>query len=466
MSKAPLTDILDDKFYSKLGIPLSSITTAVSAIEHNRRTKNVVCLVGEAGIGKSQIVRQVATRRKPSTPFTWKGQQWSDAVPVHIMYLAHMLGEDISVPYPTRVKLQDLLDRADKLRLLAEFATAQGRTTLTETLTKQAFEAIEEATTMTNAQVVNGTVEYLINKELKDLPPEGILFLDEWNRADKSVIKTFFTLIEDNAVHGVRVIPDGVQIVAAMNPSDGAYSVNEAEKDPAFRRRLSFIAITTNVNTWLTYAEGPGNFHKLVTEYVKSCPDQLYDVKLRAANKQFPCPASWEKVSHILHEADRTKVKIADDLGIHACIQGHIGDAPANTFIDYIRDHQTVISPTEILEGYTEKSSVRKKISHLVTTGRNDVLNEVCTSVALALWHTKPDIEKVVGFLALFLYDLQPEMAMSFIVHKITNAMEGVNKADEYLTQLSSALHAQPRYREMFERINAASQKASNTLTL
>lgn len=450
----------EDKFYTKLGVPLTGLQTAIAAIERNRRTGNVVCLVGEAGLGKSQIVRQIAGRRKADTPFTWHGKEWVDSTPIHSMYLAHMLGEDISVPYPTRVKTQDLLERADKLRILAAFAKEQGNEDVAEKLLAQAMEATCEIAYMSDKQVTNGTVEYLINKELKDLPPEGILFLDEWNRADKSVIKTFFTLIEDNAVHGIKVIPDGIQIVAAMNPSDGAYSVNEAEKDPAFRRRLAFVAITTSVGSWLRYAGGEGNFHPFVVDYVRSLPEQLYDPKLRAANKQFPCPASWEKVSTLLHQAEKDKVPMATDLGIHACIQGHIGEAPALTFIEYIKDNEVIISPTEVLTIYTEKSKVRSKVLKMVKLARNDIINELCSGVAITLMSEQPNVEATAPFLALFMGDLQPEMAISMIVHKFGSATEGVDNAESYLNELSVALHTQPPYKALFSQIGDAMQRA------
>jgi len=449
----------EHKFYTTLGIPLSGIQTAIAAVERNRYTGNVVCLVGEAGLGKSQIVKQIAARRKPDNPgFTWNDEVWVDSSPVHSMYLAHALGEDISVPYPTRVKIQDLLERADKLRLLAEFAKPHDTKTA-DLLLQQALEVTREiAHTDTNA--VNGTVEYLINKELKDLPPEGILFLDEWNRADKSVIKAFFTLIEDNAVHGVKVIPDGIQIVAAMNPSDGAYSVNEAEKDPAFRRRLSFVAITTNAGAWLKYAGGEGGFHPLVVEFVRSLPDQLYDTQLRAANKQYPCPASWEKVSTLLHQGEKDGVVLATDMGTHACIQGHIGEAPALNFIEYIKDNEIVISPHEVLESYTEKSKVRRKVRRLVRLARNDVINELCSAVSITLMHSQPEASSVAAALALFMHDLQPEMAVSMIVHKFGTATEGVENADAYLSALSVALHTQEPYVALFDAIGDAMKKA------
>lgn len=441
-----------EKFYSKLGIPLTSLSGARAAIEANKTSGNVVCLVGAAGIGKTHIVRQVAEVRIPRTPFDWQGQRWETSVPVKVLYLAHMQAEDMGVPYPSRAKRNELLRECELFMRIAEMA----KNGLGEKARAHALEIAEDVLERTNG-LDNGTFEFLVEKQLKDLPPEGILFLDEWNRADKSVIKAFFTLLEDREVHGHRIVPPGVQIVAAMNPSDGAYSVNEAEKDHAFRRRLSFIAVTCNTGAWLTYAEG--KFHEHVVEFIKSMPAALYDTALRDAGKAFPCPATWEKVSNILKDAERTHTDLISE-GIDLSVCGQIGQATGSQFMAYVKDNETVINPEEVLNKYTEKSTVRKKVQKLVSAARNDALSELCSGVAITLLSKRPDPTTVAPRVALFMGDLQPEMAVSLIVHKFGAAAEDSPNAEGYLNNMSVALHDQKPYQRLFEDITNAMQKA------
>jgi len=451
MSKTKIT-AEEEKFYSKLGISLTSLKGAKEAIEVNRTTGNVICLVGPAGIGKTHITAQIAEKRVPRKAFEWHGRTWETSVPLIVMYLAHMQAEDTGVPYPSRARRNELLKECDLFMRIA----AQAQNGMGVTAREHALVIAERVLASTSVQD-EGTFEFLINKQLQDLPQEGILFLDEWNRAEKQVIKAFFTLLEDRAIHGQRIVPDGVQIVAAMNPSDGAYSVNEAEKDHAFRRRLSFVAVTCNTGAWLEYAMN--RFHPHVVNFIKAIPDALYDIKLRDAGKAFPCPATWEKVSRILQAMERDGKDILCN-GVELSVCGHIGQATGTQFMAYVKDNETLINPDEVIHKYTEKSPVRKKVLKLIETARNDVLNEVCTGVAIMLLTSKPDPTTVSPNVARFMGDLQPEMAVSFIVHKLTAATEDVQGAESYLNNLSVAMHDQPPYQKLFEDIHEAMEKA------
>lgn len=442
----------DEKFFSKLGISLTSLRGARLAIEANRRTGNVICLVGAAGIGKTHITRQVAALRKPTKPFEWHGQLWEDSVPLVPLYLAHMQAEDMGVPYPSRAKRNELLRECELFMNIGQLA----QNGFGEKAREHALLLATEVLDRTKANDA-ATFEFLIEKRISDLPPEGILFLDEWNRAEKQVIKAFFTLLEDREIHGHRVVPDGVQIVAAMNPSDGAYSVNEAEKDHAFRRRLSFVAVTCNAGAWLEYAVG--KFHTHVVEFIKSMPTALYDTALRDAGKAFPCPATWEKVSRLFQETDRANQPLLSD-GVELSVCGLIGQAHGSQFMGYVKDNETVINPDDVIKKYTEKSPVRKKVLKLVDQNRNDVLNELCASVALTLLVDKPDPMTIASQFALFMGDLQPEMAVSLIVHKLSAATEGTEGAEGYLNNLSIAMYNEPAYKKLFTAIGKAMEKA------
>lgn len=446
------TEIKREAFYTKLDIPVASLKTARAAIEANRTTGNVICLVGEAGIGKTQLIQQIAASRAPTTPFEWHGQRWETSVPMKTLYLAHMQAGDIGVPYPTRAKRNELLRECDLFMRIADRA----QNSVSEKARKHALELAEHILS-TGSALDDGTFEFLIEKHLKDLPPEGILFLDEWTRSDKSTVKAFFTMIEDRTVHGHALVPPGVQIVAAMNPSDSGYSVNEAEKDCAFRRRLSFVSVVINTSLWLEYAKK--NFHPYVVEFIQSLPSTLYDAKLRDAGKAYPCPATWEKVSTVLCNADINKIKLTNG-GVSLTIAGCIGQTTCSQFTAFIADNEILINPTEVLQMYTEESDVRKKVQRFVRLARNDVLNELSTGVAINLMTDQPDPTMTAPHLALFMSDLQPELAIAFIKNKLGAAADTAENAEDYLTQLSIAMKDQPRYVELFVKIGEIMEKA------
>lgn len=456
----------EETFYSKLGIPLTGLLGFREAIDVNRHTGNVVCAVGEAGIGKTHVVRQAAAERVPYEEFEFHGVTYGaldpetgrrkPGTPAKTMYLAHMLGEDIHVPYPSKLNYHNLVDLAAKLMSLAKFHEQRDNPSTAEKFYKQ-VDKISQVLVHVDPTAENGVMEYLINRELLDMPQEGILFLDEANRSDKSVIKSVFTLIEDNMIDGRIVIPPGVQIVVAINPSDGAYSVNEFEKDHAFRRRLAFIAVTMNPGAWLKYAEG--RFHPHVVNFIRALPAHLYDTKIRDAGKIFPCPATWEKVSRLLQDADKRKQPLTSN-GIYHSICGHVGVAAGNAIKDYIADNESVISPDEVIHRYKEKSAVRRKVRKMVDLARHDVLTELCGSVALTLLTKQPDPEAVAPFIARFMGDLPREIAVGMVVNKLHSATEGVENSSTYLNELSVALHPQEPYRKLFKDITEAMNKA------
>lgn len=446
-----------EAFYTKLGISCIGISTAMKIIELNRWTQSCVCMNGESGIGKTHIVRQIAARRKPQNPFTWRGQEYTDSVPIIPLFLAHMQPEDVGVPFPARAARTQLLQEADLLLRLADRFDDEERCAQLKERLSMATDRI-----LANGFSEEDHFDFLLSKTFADMPDEGILFLDEWNRAEKQTVKAFFTIVEDRMIHGHR-LPEGIQVVAAMNPSDGSYMVNEAEKDHAIRKRLTFIAMTTSLATWLDYAGGKGKFHPFVVEFVRAMPNYLYDTKLRDAGKVFPCPATWEKVSSVLKAAETANIPLTA-IEVETTIGGHIGEGAAAKLIAYVRDNEVVINPEDIIHRYTDKSKVRRRVQKLIHQNRNDVLDELCGGVSATLFSKKPEPEKIAKFLAQFMGDLHPEMAVSMVAHKFSANADEAEVGDAYLGALSKAMHTQAPYQKLFDRIAEAMRKAREQL--
>jgi MoxR-like ATPase len=402
-------------------------------------------------------VRQIAAGRKPKEPFTWRGKEYTDSVPVIPLFLAHMQPEDVGVPFPARAARTQLLQEADLLLRLSERFQDTDRAAKLE----KRLGAITDRI-MANGFSEEDHFDFLLSRTFADMPQEGILFLDEWNRAEKQTVKAFFTIVEDRMIHGHR-LPDGIQIVAAMNPSDGSYMVNEAEKDHAIRKRLTFIALTTSLAVWLDYAGNKGDFHPYVVEFVRAMPNYLYDTKLRDAGKVFPCPATWEKVSDVLKAAEANSIPLTAT-EVETTVGGHVGENAASKLVAYVRDNEVVINPEEVITRYADKSKVRRRVQKLIDQNRNDVLDELCGGVSATLFSKKPDPEKIAQFLARFMGDLHPEMAVSMVAHKFSANADEAEGGDAYLGELSKAMHTQEPYQKLFDRIAEAMRKAREQL--
>jgi len=380
-----------NKFWERLGILTAPLNKVRKMIEMTFRSHQVACLVGVAGIGKTQIFSQIA-----------EDNDWD----VVFMYLAHREPEDIAgIPVPNK--------DGNSYRFLTE---------------ESVFD--------------------IINSKRPT-----ILVFDEWNRGEKPVMNAAFTVMEARRF-GSYTLPDHVYVAAAMNPSEDNYVVNEAEKDPAFRRRLCFVGVRPDANVWLEWARGRGNIHSIVVGYVDIQRDALIDTNSRDAGKIYANPASWEKVSNALKACEQMAaeqgVSVEDMLPIlRIQLAGLVGAGTAEAFIGYYKDHATAISPAEVLGSYSK--TAQQKVLSLVKSHKHRELTDVCESVASALSSGNFEVEDVVGNVSIFSKDLPHDMANAFFV-KITKHLNETSDTD-LKSKLSRALSNEPAFREVYMRI-------------
>jgi len=379
-------------FWEHLGIMQCSLKEAKKVAKMCFDCNHVPVFIAEAGVGKSQAARQIAEEL-----------EWN---PV-FKFLAHLEPEDLGgIPYPDK--------EGGTYKFLCE-------------------ESIH--------QVI-----------LSDKPT--LLILDEWNRGEKSVMNAAFTLMEDR-MFGSHKLPDHIRIMACMNPSEGNYLVNEAEKDPAFRRRLCFIGVRTDPAIWLEYATGPGDFHPLVTSYIQASQNSLTDINARESGKIYSNPASWEKVSQTLVQLEKNKGKIWDhETTLRFKLGGHIGSGMAEQFIQWSKENTTLIDPEEILNNYKK---VRGRVVKLVKSGRNDVLSEVSESVALTLITQEIEPDKIAKNFGAFAQDLPEDMSMAFF-QKLSKHAQTLAKP-EYFIKLSGALVGVEAYQRALAAIHKSQDK-------
>jgi len=386
-------DAIDvNPFWNNLGIIQCSLREAKKAAMLCFECNHVPVFIGEAGTGKTALARQIA-----------KDQNW-DAT---FLFLAHLEPEDIGgIPYPD----------ADGLtyRFLCE-----------ETM-----------------------------KKVIENPKPSLLTLDEWNRGEKSTMSAAFTLMEDRRFGGHR-LPDHVKIMACMNPSEGNYLVNEAEKDPAFRRRLCFIGIRTDASIWLDYARGRGKFHSHVVEFIQASPKSLTDTQAREAGKIYANPASWEKVSQTLQYFKDDKDLWKNESIVRIKLGGHIGAGMAEQFLNWTRENTTLINPEDVLKDY--KKLAQKRVQKLVKKGKSDIIGELCSGLALAIMTQKIDASKIAPHIGTFSSDLPEDIAMGFF-QEIANQAKSVSDP-EYFVKLSGALSTVEDYNATLQRIQTSQER-------
>jgi len=399
--------------WTKLGISPTSMSQVPEILDivWGMEKKLTVCLVGETGIGKTPIVHQ------------WCARKGGFMYPLNF---GHMSQEEVSMIMFT--------EKGDSF----DFVPPQWMLTL-------------------NAQA-----------EAKGC---AVLFLDEWNRGDKAMVNALFTLTDERRIHSFR-LHDNVMVVAAMNPSDGSYLVNAAEKDHAVRKRLNFIYATHDLLAFLEHAKQE-KWDPTVTSFLKAANTHLYDVGARDAGKAFPCPSNWEKVSGLIKAARKTKRPLTSP-ALARLVEGQIGSISAQKFMEFLEDANTLIQPSEILNDYALSSDVRRRVAEVLnfridpSTGafvakssvnktRASVIANLNHGVALELFSAMPDPASIAGNLGRYIGDLPNELLSAFTAqHLLQESQAKGEQGEKYLTRLSSVLARERPYKERMGIIGEA----------
>ena len=395
--------------WEKLGITPTSISQIHPMLDicWAMKPKFTLCLVGETGIGKTPIVVQWAKKRKAY---------------VQMLNFGHMTQEEISM----------IMFNEDG----SEF------------------------------DFVPPSFLVRLNQAAKEFGC-AILYLDEWNRGDKAMVNGLFTLTDERRIHDFR-LDDNVLVVAAMNPSDGSYLVNEAEKDHAIRKRLCFTYVTHELAALLKHAEKSG-WHPLVITFLKADPKSLYDTGARDSGKCFPCPANWEKVSNICNAAVAANKEL-NGPAIEALIQGQIGNVHATRFMEFINDPNVLIKPIDVLMDYKGDTITRKRVKKLLSGAnkRHDVISNLNEGIAIELFSSKPNPTDVAEHLATYISDLPSDLLGSFAVQNLKiQSEEYGDDARKYVARVTSAMSVFPQYKgrmkEMVAALNEYRTKVANT---
>jgi hypothetical protein len=140
----------------------------------------------------------------------------------------------------------------------------------------------------------------LPDEELASKYPTVVLFLDEMNSAPPAVQAAGYQLILNRRV-GKYVLPDNVVIVAAGN-RDSDKGVTYRMPMPLANRFLH-LEMRPDFTAWQNWAVDKG-IHKDVVGYLSFAKQDLYEFDSKSASRAFATPRSWVFVSDLLKDDD------------------------------------------------------------------------------------------------------------------------------------------------------------------
>lgn len=200
-------------------------------------------------------------------------------------------------------------------------------------------------------QIENGQTKFFATN-LLPRSGKGVLFLDEINRPGKDLLQCIFQLVLDRRLNDYE-LPKGWDIVAAMNPDGGEYSVTSFD-DQAFLDRFAMIRIEPSVEEFTHYMRGKN--YSRIADFITENPNFL-ERKIDFSVNVTPSRRSWEFVSRI-HDQ-----KLPDNLRLPV-YSSIVGVEAAASFIQYL-DSKATITWEDIYTRYGDDKKLKEDVKAL-----------------------------------------------------------------------------------------------------
>lgn len=177
-----------------------------------------------------------------------------------------------------------------------------------------------------------------------------LLFLDEFNSADRSVQKAAYKLVLDRMVGQSHVAENCFMVCAGNLETDNAIV---EELSSALQSRLVHIHIHVDTNEWLEWARSTG-MDSRITSFIAFKPDMLHKFKPDSPDVTYPCPRTWEFTSRLIQPMttldNLSKVMLGGTIGEGGAVEFAaftkvIGELP--TINDIIKNPHGIPVPSE-----------------------------------------------------------------------------------------------------------------------
>ncbi|NCB94092.1 MAG: AAA family ATPase [Clostridia bacterium] len=222
-------------------------------------------------------------------------------------------------------------------------------------ISKKEFGGVEHAVTeYTMSEIVASVYEEMEKTGLQ----EGILFIDEINCVSETLAPAMLQFLQCKTF-GAHEIPQGWVIVAAGNPPE--YNKSVREFDLVTLDRVKKIDVTPDYSVWKEYAYKV-NIHPAVISYLNIRKQYFYQMETTVDGKLFATPRGWEDLSRMLEVYEKLGKEMDWEV-IHQYIQHPKAAKDFANYLELYRKYQTDYQVEAVLEGRID-DVLQKKIAH------------------------------------------------------------------------------------------------------
>lgn len=184
---------------------------------------------------------------------------------------------------------------------------------------------------------------------------EGILFIDEINCVSETLAPTMLQFLQGKTF-GNQKIPQGWIIVAAGNPPE--YNKSVREFDIVTLDRIKKINVEANLDVWKEYAYKQG-IHPAVISYLELRKQNFYRIETTVDGKAFATARGWEDLSQLIQTYEVLGKTIDRDV-IAQYIQHKMIAKDFANYLELFYKYRKDYGVEDILEGKWNTATLQK----------------------------------------------------------------------------------------------------------
>ena len=206
-------------------------------------------------------------------------------------------------------------------------------------------------TEYTMSEIISAVYEKIEETGIK----EGILFIDEINCVSETLAPTMLQFLQCKTF-GNQAVPQGWIIVAAGNPPE--YNKSVRDFDVVTLDRIRKIDVEENFSVWKEYAYGAG-VHPAVISYLDIHKDNFYRMETGIDGRLFATARGWEDLSQFLYVYEKMGKTPDASIVIQYIQHPKIARDFAN-YLELFAKYKTDYQVEEVLNGHFESFALEK----------------------------------------------------------------------------------------------------------
>lgn len=186
-----------------------------------------------------------------------------------------------------------------------------------------------------------------VHRKIRDSgQKEGILFIDEINCVSETLAPTMLQFLQCKTF-GNQAVPQGWLIVAAGNPPE--YNKSVRDFDMVTLDRVRYMTVEADFKVWKEYARAQ-HIHGAILSYLELRPRNFYRVEADVDGMQFVTARGWEDLSNLMSVYEEMNLPV-DETVIHEFLHHAEVAEDAAAYFDLYRKYQDDYGIPEILAG-------------------------------------------------------------------------------------------------------------------